>query len=571
MARVILVTTYNPGAAGPRYIAGSLVAAGHQVHFIHMKELRAVAVPTTHFDEHERLRTKKSDLAYVSFQHPGEVLYVPYPADISEKEWALFIEEVKAFKPDLVGISMFSVTVEIARQCTERIHNELPGLPVAWGGIHCMVNPEDCVRDKGHARCPDIICVGEGEIPFNTFMSGFDAYKQGERPEIAGIWFVDGTKVKRSGMTPLEKELDKFPFPVYAQSETLIDDDQIDQRYMVKNGFIQNHILFFTERGCPYSCSFCIHSVINKLDEGHNRIRRRSVDNVLDEIELRVKENGIRSVYIHDEIFAIQKSWIMEFAKKYKERFKKQGLKFTGYVHPMCTDADMIEALFDAGMTKTGIGIQTGSYRVSKEVYDRPLNNDRVIECSRNLSQFPFELVQLDLISDSPYETDEDRRETLKLLLAMYAPFRVETFGLVTYKNSTLVTKQRLSDEVPWKERLFWNMLYHLTGTTWLSKDLILEMSYDTYLRENPLILEKLVMDLQGAYFKNQTAFVRLDEKGKSLATAAQEACDTAESRSRGMSNDLPVGANGETMWLGYRMKKVMRKAASKAKRILVG
>src|SRR5690606_16825306 len=162
-----------------------------------------------------------------------------------------------------------------------------------------------------------------------------------ERADIPGIWYVDGEKVKRSGMTPLEQDLGNIAFPSYADCpEVVIDDDAKDMRYSVKDGFIQNHICVFTERGCPYACSFCIHSVINKLDDGHNRIRRRSVDDVLEEVEIRVRENKLNHIYIHDEIFAIQKKWIMEFAEKFAKRFKKRGITFTGYVHPMCTDAD---------------------------------------------------------------------------------------------------------------------------------------------------------------------------------------------------------------------------------------
>lgn len=570
--RVAMVTTYNPGAAGPRFVAGQLMKAGHEVKFFHMKELRAVAVPTTDFEKHEQLRKKQIDIQYVPFQHPGEVIYVPYPSEITDRERELFIEELQAYNPDIVGISMFSVTVEIARMLTRWIHESIPGLPVIWGGIHCMVHPQDCLRgleptaegENMRAQVPDIVCAAEGEIPMSMLMDKWDEYLDGEVPEVPGMWFVKGTEVHKFDKLPFEPDLDTFAFPVYAVKEVLIDDDKLDYKLEDKHGWIQNHIYVFTERGCPYQCSFCIHSVINKQEETFQRIRRRSVDNVLDEVELRVQENGMRHMVLHDEIFAIQKKWIMEFAEKWEKRFGPRGITFTGYVHPITTDHDMLEALYHAGLTRTGIGLQSGSERTSKEIYDRPLHRDRVVRISEWLAEFPFEIVQVDLISDSPYELEDDRRKTLELLLDLKPPFHVETFGLVTYQTTELMNKKRLMDEVPWEERLFWNMLYHLTGTEFLRKETVLELSRNDYFRKNPLALEALVVDLNGKFFRENKGHVRLGTDDKE--NAGDEARVYARRRAQqyngahGSVEEEAAMANGDSQrWGGYRFKTVIK------------
>ncbi len=577
--RVAMVTTYNPGAAGPRYVAGHLQENGHDVKFFHMKELRAVAFPTTDYEKHEELKRYQIDIQYVAFQHPGEVLYVPYPSEITSTEEDLFIQELKAYDPHVVGISMFSVTVNIARRLTKLIHERIPGLPVIWGGIHCMVHPESCLDGlKPHPetgetkklQVPDIICAAEGEVPMKMLMDRWHEYMAGEVPDVPGMWFVKGDEVHRFARLPFEKDLDTFALPIYAEKEVLIDDDKLDYKLEHKRGFIENHIFIFTERGCPYTCSFCIHSVINKMDDGYQRIRRRSVDHVLGEVEKRIEENGMRHFIMHDEIFAIQKKWIVEFAEKWIERFKPRGITFTGYVHPISTDRDMVAALFEAGMTKTGIGIQTGSSRTSKEVYDRPLHREKVIRMSEWLAEHPFESVQVDVISDSPYETDEDRRETLELLLDMKGPFHTETFGLQTYSTTELVNKKRLMKEVPWNERLFWNMLYHLTGTPFIRKETVLALSHNTYFRENPLDLEALVIDLNGEYFRRIQGFLRpgdeanIQEDAILAARRRAQAYNGAEGsieeqHARATAN----GGNGD-QWTGYRFKRVLKETVKK-------
>ncbi len=536
--RVAMVTTYNPGAAGPRFVAGHLMAHGHDVRFYHMKEFRAVAVPTTDFEEHERLNSSRQDVEFFTVQHPGEVLYLPYPSVITRREIDLFIEELRAYDPHVVGISMFTVTVNVARRLTRIIHERLPGLPVLWGGIHPMVHPNDCLRGLARApedlaaeaadpmaeyardlpptgrdddplQVPDILCVSEGEIPTLTLMERWDEYTRGEIPEIPGLWFIRGNEVIRSPRAPFAKSLDEYSFPLYAHKEILIDDDRVDYKFQDKRGPIIHHVYVFTERGCPYSCSFCIHSVINKMDKSYQRVRRRSVEHVFEEVERRIADHGMNHFIMHDEIFAIQKDWILEFAEAWEKRFKPRGITFTGYVHPITTDREMLVALHRAGLTRTGIGLQTGSYRIAREIYDRPMHRDRILRIMQWLAEIPFEHVQVELIVDNPFETDDDRRATLDLLTDMTPPFHVETFSLMFYSTTELIRKQGKRQELTWKDKLFWNMLYHLTGTRFLSKETLMGLSYDPWLRENPLLLEKLVMDANGQFFLQNRGFLR--------------------------------------------------------------
>jgi radical SAM superfamily enzyme YgiQ (UPF0313 family) len=560
MARIALVTTYNPGAAGPRYVAASLKAAGHQVKFIHFKELRAVAVPTLDFEHHARL--KRDKLKYVAFQHPGEVLYVPYPTPITDTERDLLIQEIRGFRPDVVGISLYSVTQDIAASVTQLIHERLPGLPVMWGGIHCMLDPEGAIRQA------DIVCTGEGEIPTVELMKRWKDYRRGERLEIPGLWFRRGDEVVRTSTSEaLHADLDDFPFPIYGEDECLIDDDAVDRvKMMDRTGWLHNHIYLFTERGCPYKCSFCIHSVLNDGPQGFQRIRRRSVENVLDEIALRVEENRMRHFIFHDEIFAIQKPWIMEFCDKFERRFRGQGVTFTGYVHPQTTDAEMVKRLFEVGMTITGIGIQSGAERTQRGVFDRAHVPQKYIEMTRILAQYPFDLVQLDVLTDNPYEDEEARRETLEYLLQLHPPYRVETFGLVTYQGSKLAERERLVDEVPWKERLFWNMLCHMTGVPFVRRETIRAMSRDAYLREHPEVLEQMVIDLYRGYEAQRELEVTERQRERLRLAAAQQDMTIIHAGNPGNGGNghavESVEKDFKEVWTGYRFKRVPVEAA---------
>ena len=52
--------------------------------------------------------------------------------------------------------------------------------------------------------------------------------------------------------------------------------------------------IIFTSRACPYQCTYC-HNIFGK------KFRTRSVEHVLSEIELLVRDHGVREIQIVDD------------------------------------------------------------------------------------------------------------------------------------------------------------------------------------------------------------------------------------------------------------------------------
>ena len=75
----------------------------------------------------------------------------------SEREYALLFEELERFRPDLIGMSLTSLTMQAAAEVTLRLKRRFPDVPVIWGGAGPTLEPE---RALDHA---DLVCKGEGE------------------------------------------------------------------------------------------------------------------------------------------------------------------------------------------------------------------------------------------------------------------------------------------------------------------------------------------------------------------------------------------------------------------------
>ena len=493
MATAALITLYNPGCAGLRYVAASLKAAGHRVHIVSFKEYRAQTVPSRDKKQLAQLKNNR-DVLYVMHYVPGKRLILPYPTPITQKEKNLLVCELRdKIKPDLIGFSFYTVTYEIARQLTEYIHENIPGTPVIWGGTHCIAAPEECIQTA------DMVCTGEGEDAAAELMNQWKEYQQHGHLSIPGLWFrkKNGDIVKNPDRA-LIQDLDRLPFPLFGENEILIDDDAVSDKMNTYGPFLNAHVYTFTERGCPYQCSYCIHSILK--EHGYTEFRRRSVDNVLEEVKDRVERLGMLHLIFHDEILLIDKKWIREFSEKFRILFHEPyGATFTGYVHPMTTDAEMLEWMVQAGLSRVGMGIQSGSEYVTDEIFHRPFVREKSIEMARLLGKYDFDIIQYDLLVNNPYEREEDMRKTFELLLEFPPPFSPGLFGIVIYKYSKLA--ERKMPENPPDERacLFWDMLYNLAGLRVITRENLRTLANNSCYRQNPEELECLAMDLMEA------------------------------------------------------------------------
>jgi len=118
----------------------------------------------------------------------------------------------------------------------------------------------------------------------------FDGLVVGEGEKTLYHIVTDGLHDKVNVSEPI-LDLDSLPFPDHSKSE------------ITGNFFIGGHkysegksINLITSRGCPYDCKFC---GSKKIWGG--KVRYRSVDNVLKEIEQNVKNLGVTNIRFNDD------------------------------------------------------------------------------------------------------------------------------------------------------------------------------------------------------------------------------------------------------------------------------
>lgn len=361
-----------------------------------------------------------------------DVISIKFLARIFDYKKKL-ISELKAFHPDLVGVSVVTDFYQWASAIAKMIKSEID-VPIIFGGIHPTLVPERVIKNES----VDMVCVGEGEYPMLELANSLEKGKTDYT--IRNIWFKKGDTIIRNELRPLIEEIDSLPMPdagIYF----------LQYPYFKRTGLY----LISATRGCPNACSYCCHSYLHDLYKHKGRyVRQRSVRNVISELKLGKEKYGIKFVAFMDNCFGADLAWLKEFAFEYK---KEIGLTFECVMHPDHVSPDSVKYLKAAGCYAVTMGIQSWNENLRKEILFRDIKND-VMERAINLIKDAKILLMTDSIFDLPGQVEEDiincayhyvdvRPKRIYFYMLRYYP---RTALTQTAKDRSLLTSERFEE-----------------------------------------------------------------------------------------------------------------------------
>ncbi len=366
--------------------------------------------------------------------HHVRLVFFTYRCDVplNKSVFEGFVELVK--DSDLIGMSVMTNHFHHAAHVTDKLRQELH-VPIVWGGVHASVRSEECLM---HA---DAICIGEGEVSFPECV---DRMSHGELPsDIHGMWFKKNNKIIRNPVRLLLQDLDAIPFPDYA-----CQDD-----YVWVNGAFRyvDETLFRTyygdaywtmaTRGCPFGCSFCLNSTLNKRYAGQKVLRKRSIQSLIAELMM-VKDQlpAIAHIRFEDDAFlSFSVEELREFADSYR-KFVALPLCITG-LNPLYYNKQKLDLLVEAGLKVVRIGIQSASDR-TRALYHRREKDELLVQLANDIASHKL-WVHYDVILDNPWETDEDRVATLLFVARLPTPYFLLLYSLTLFPETHLYKRAK--------------------------------------------------------------------------------------------------------------------------------
>jgi len=361
-------------------------------------------------------------------------------------------DRIRDFRPDLIALSCMSVEANEMHRVAALAKQIQPSCLTVLGGPHASVFFDYSLKDP-HL---DLAVLNEGEI---TFPELIRALRQ-DRPleEVAGLAFMRrAERGERAGEQELVQtpprphlaDLDSVPFPAW----DLIDFAQYS-RQISMNGNCHSPpwAAIFTSRACPYQCIYC-HSIFGK------KVRYRSVENVMAEIELLTKTYGVRELHIVDDIFNLD----LERAKRICDEIVARGIQvkiaFPNALRGDRMDLELIRKLKQAGCYSITYAVESASPRLQKLI-KKNLNLEKV----RQAIAWTYEegiIPQAFLMLGFPGETLAEMEMTVDYALRAKL-LRAWFFTVVIYPRTGLY--EWAQQEYPHFDFSRWNMFdirYH--------------------------------------------------------------------------------------------------------------
>lgn len=336
------------------------------------------------------------------------------------------VQEIIDQKPDVIAFSCITATFQWAISIARLVRKSASNIKTIFGGVHVSAVPDICLSYSE----VDYVVVGEGDRALCEILN--DIGSGGFNLPIVNTRYLgpDGNVV-RGPQEGFYQHLDDLPFPDKTIWEPHIN--------------LKDNYLMMASRGCPYTCSFCFNNFFARLPDGKRGkyVRQRSVQNVITELKWAKDRYRIKAVNFQDDVFTVNKGWILEFCEAYKREI---DLPFNCLIHPQYFDEEIAEKMRWAGCEWIQMGIQTMDENFKHQNLRRYEDSQHIVNALRLLKKYKFK-IKVDHMLGLPGEAIESQETALKLYKE-YTPDRIQTFWTCFLPGTDMMTKGILEGRV---------------------------------------------------------------------------------------------------------------------------
>jgi radical SAM superfamily enzyme YgiQ (UPF0313 family) len=303
---------------------------------------------------------------------------------------------VEADKPDLAGVTVLTLFYPEARSLV-RLLKQRCSCKVAIGGHHVTALPEASLKETAS----DFAVIGEGEQTIVHLLSELEG--SGRFEDVKGLAYTRNGSVVKNEPRPFIDDLDEIPFPQW-------DIVGLDRYPPISHGTIHHRFPnapMITTRGCPYRCTFCA-----ARRTAGTKLRKRSAQNVVDEMEKLYRDFGIKEFHFEDDNFAFEKQHAYSICEELLRRDMRVEWSCPNGVRVDTLDDELLAIMKRSGCYMLALGIESASQLILDRVRKK-LDIDAVPATVRRMHAHGI-LSMGFFVLGLPGETEETARETIE-------------------------------------------------------------------------------------------------------------------------------------------------------------
>jgi radical SAM superfamily enzyme YgiQ (UPF0313 family) len=342
-------------------------------------------------------------VSIIHYESRKEAVFEPMPAQ------ALEILARYCKDCDLVGVTVLTThLVPRCRQITRYLKNRITA-PAIWGGPPVIADPLQFLKDA------DLVCAGEGETVMAQLLEGVPV------DQIPGLGFVasDGSPVVND--LPPMLNVNHLPIPRVdlENGYVLTESGLVPMKDTVPATLSTYSVLLV--RGCPYHCAYCLNSRLKQVFELKGPyVRKIDVERVIAELVWAKKHipHLKRIIIDDDDFFLNSEDRMTRFLAQYMDQIRLPVFYIQANTRQITETK--LDILVNSGLDLRylKIGLQSGSPRISREVFLRPLDRHAYLNKLEMVMKRGIR-VMIDVISDNPYDTLPDKHAVLLFYLEM--------------------------------------------------------------------------------------------------------------------------------------------------------
>ncbi len=300
--------------------------------------------------------------------------------DISIKEYTInektdyIMADIFLTRPDVLCFSCYIWNIKPILSICRNLKKIIPGIVIILGGPEVSY---DARRILSKNKAIDYIIRGEGEHTLKELLQAI--YYQTSQHEIKGLTYRSDDKIHENPERELITDLDIIPSP-----------------YKGNLSDFESRIIYYeTSRGCPFSCSYCMSSIVKG-------VRFFSIERVKEDLSFLIEQRVIEVKFV-DRTFNYNEKRAREIMKFIME--KKGQTKFHFEIRADLLSDEMISFIQDVppGLFDFEIGVQSTCLKTLEAInrkYDwtRLSRNVKALRAGDNVH------LHLDLIAGLPFE-----------------------------------------------------------------------------------------------------------------------------------------------------------------------